>query len=56
MIPEWLVQIVTAGAGAAGLYAAIRADLARLHERSTMAIESATRAHDRIDHLTGGIR
>lgn len=51
MIPDWVFQLVSAGAGAAGLYAAIRADLARLHERASQAMEAATRAHDRIDHL-----
>lgn len=53
MIPEWLYQLVSAGAGAAALYAAIRADLATLHERATQAMEAATRAHERIDHLKG---
>ena len=32
-----------------GAYAAIRADLARLHERTTNALESAKAAHQRID-------
>lgn len=53
MIPEWVMQLATAGLGAAGVYAAIRADLATLHERATQAMEAATRAHDRIDHMAG---
>jgi hypothetical protein len=48
-----LFQMMTAGAAAAGVYAAIRADLATLHERATQAMETATRAHERIDHLNG---
>lgn len=51
-MPEWLPQLLTAGAGAVGMYAAIRADLARLHERATHALESARNAHARIDHIT----
>ena len=51
MMPDWIYQLLTAGAGAAGVYAAIRADLARLHERVSMALESATKAHERIDNL-----
>lgn len=50
-MPDWLFQLLTAGAGAAGMYAAIRADLARLHERATQAMEAAQRAHDRIDNI-----
>lgn len=52
MIPEWFFQLISAGAGAAAVYAAIRADLATLHERATNAMEAATRAHDRIDHMS----
>lgn len=36
-----------------GAYAAIRGDLGRLHERSTVALNSAQRAHDRIDKMQG---
>ena len=32
-----------------GTYAAIRADLARLHERTSMALEGVKAAHERID-------
>lgn len=48
-MPDWVVQMLTVGAGAAGVYAAIRADLATLHERATAAMASAEKAHDRID-------
>lgn len=51
-MPEWVFQVLTAGAGAAGMYAAIRSDLARLHERATQALASADKAHSRIDQLT----
>lgn len=50
-MPDWLFQLLTAGVGAASVYAAIRADLARLHERTRTAMEAASKAHDRIDQL-----
>lgn len=49
--PSFLLGIVTALAACGGAYAAIRADLGRLHERASQALESAQRAHERIDHL-----
>lgn len=49
--PTWVIQLLTAAGGAASVYAAIRADLARLHERASMALESASKAHDRIDKI-----
>lgn len=50
-MPEWLFQVLTAVAGAASVYAAIRADLARLHEKAENANRSATRANERIDMM-----
>ena len=50
-MPDWLFQLLTAGAGAASVYAAIRADLARLHEKADHASAAATRAHARIDEV-----
>lgn len=44
-------KILPMALGAVSVYAAIRADLARLHERASMAKESADKAHDRIDSL-----
>ena len=38
------------GAGVA-VYAAIKSDLAAMHERATIALASADKAHDRIDTL-----
>ena len=38
------------GAGVA-VYAAIKSDLAAMHERATIALASADKAHDRIDNL-----
>lgn len=49
---DWWVQVAGAIAGAASVYAAIRADLARLHERASQALASAEKAHSRIDSLT----
>lgn len=51
-MPEWLFQLLSAGAGAASVYAAIRADLARLHERTINMQKNLDRAHERIDELT----
>lgn len=50
-MPEWLFQLFTAGAGAASVYAAIRADLARLLEKAEQAGKSADEAHSRIDEI-----
>jgi hypothetical protein len=46
---EFLLQIVIALGSGFGAYAAIRADLATLHERATEAMKTAQRAHERID-------
>jgi hypothetical protein len=52
MSPDILVQLLGyAGVGAA-VYAAIRADLARLGLLAQHAHESATEAHRRIDRIT----
>lgn len=50
-MPEWLFQLLTAGAGAAGVYAAIRADLAALHVKADQAAKAADSAHARIDGI-----
>lgn len=42
------LPVVIAGIG---VYAAIKADLAATHERSTIALASAGKAHERIDKL-----
>lgn len=48
-MPEWLLQVVAMVAGGAGVYAAIRADLAYLRATAEGAKSSADRAHRRID-------
>lgn len=50
-MPDWMLQLIAPGAAAVGVYAAIRADLARLHEVAHQAREAATEAHRRIDHI-----
>lgn len=50
-MPDWLYQLLSAGAGAAAVYAGIRADLARLHEKAEAAVKAADKAHERIDTL-----
>lgn len=50
-MPDWLFQLLTAGAGAASVYAAIRADLAALHVKADQAAQSADKAHTRIDEF-----
>jgi len=42
------IPVVVAGVG---VYAAIKADLAATHERSTIALASAAKAHERIDSI-----
>jgi hypothetical protein len=48
---QFALQVLIALCSGAGVYAAIRADLARLHERSQHAIDTAARAHTRIDTM-----
>lgn len=50
-MPEWIFQLLTAGAGAAAVYAAIRADLAALHVKADQAAAAAAKAHERIDGI-----
>jgi hypothetical protein len=49
--PEFVLQILIAVGSAFGVYAGVRADLARIHERATSAHESANEAHRRIDGI-----
>lgn len=49
--PEFLLSVVVALASGFGAYAAIRADLATLHERVARALDEAARAQQRIDKL-----
>lgn len=53
-----LMQLVTSALpvviAGIGVYAAIKADLAATHERSTIALESAGKAHNRIDEILKG--
>lgn len=51
-MPDWLFPGLALLAAGAGAYAAVRADLARVHERASQALESANKAHSRIDNLT----
>lgn len=49
MSPEFLLQLVTAVAAAAGVYAAIRSDLSRAIVTAEHAREAAKAAHGRLD-------
>ena len=53
--PELILQIIAGMGGAVTVYAAIRADLAMLHERTKTTKETADKAHTRIDELQGFI-
>lgn len=53
MTPDFILQLIVAAAGGVGVYAAIRADLARLGLLAQHAHESAAEAHRRIDNLKG---
>ena len=46
-----MIQILLSAGAGVGAYAAIRADLARLHERATGAAQRADQAHARIDQM-----
>lgn len=52
-MPEWMLQLLGIAGAAGAAYAAIRSDLAALHVKAQMAIDSAGQAHRRIDHLIG---
>lgn len=49
--PSIIIDVLVALAACGGAYAAIRADLARLHARVDIAMLSADKAHARIDAL-----
>lgn len=51
MSADWWLQLLTAGAMAGGVYAAIRADLREAIVKATMAHDAANEAHKRIDRL-----
>ena len=54
-MPDWMTHLAGYAFAAAGVYAGIRADLAKLHERASAARDSAAAAHARLDSLlTGG--
>lgn len=48
-MPEWVLQLLGIMAGAGGVYAAIRADLAALRVKAEIACARADSAHNRID-------
>lgn len=48
-MPEWLMQLVAIIGASAGVYGAIRADLAATREIAASARASAYEAHRRID-------
>lgn len=50
-LATFVVQLATAGAAAAAVYAGIRADLATLRVMAEHASDSAAEAHRRIDQL-----
>lgn len=49
MTPEFLLQLVTIVAAAAGVYAAIRSDLTRAIVLAEQASDEAGEAHKRLD-------
>jgi hypothetical protein len=48
---QFMLQVMIALASGGGVYAAIRADLATLHEKTANASETAKSAHRRIDDM-----
>jgi hypothetical protein len=46
---QLVVSIISAASVGAGIYAGIKQDLGKLHERATTAKETADSAHRRID-------
>lgn len=50
-MPEWVMQALGIAGASAGVYAAIRADLAYLRAKVENAHDSARTAHARIDSI-----
>lgn len=50
-MPDWALQVIGIVAGAAGVYAAIRADLAYIRAKAEDAHSSASSAHARLDRF-----
>lgn len=50
-MPDWMIQSLGYFGVLAVGYAAIRADLATLHEKAENARQAAARAHERIDGM-----
>lgn len=50
MTTDILLNLLGMAGVGVGVYAGIRADIARLHERVESALHAAHRAHERIDH------
>jgi hypothetical protein len=48
---EFMLSVILALGSGAGAYTAIRADLATLHERTAVALDTARTANQRIDQL-----
>lgn len=53
MTAEFVLQMVLGAGVGVGVYAAIRADLARIGTLAGIAHEAAKSAHQRIDNLKG---
>lgn len=51
LFAQAVIAIVSAFSAGAGVYVAMRVDIARAHLVATMAHESAAEAHRRIDRL-----
>lgn len=49
MNPDYILQLVLALCAGAGVYAAIRGDLARAITKAEQALVDASKAHDRMD-------
>lgn len=54
MSNELIAQVLGVVCGGVDVYAGIRADLAAMHAKVDMVIESLARAHQRIDEISGG--
>ncbi len=50
-MPEWLMQALGYAGVCVAVYAGIKADLASLHVKVEQAINTAEKAHDRIDQI-----
>lgn len=50
-MPDWVMQLIGIVGASCGVYAGVKVDIAKAVVTANLAVESAKRAHERIDNL-----